>query len=119
MPVQQTPVGNGNTPKGQKGKAGVMSSVKHLDGRNERLHSNVREDGDKTNKVFEELKQKLADAEEDKDGQQKQFEKFIKELATTAKDLGNDIKRAIQRITRSKSDHDMSESVNILKALSF
>ena len=105
-------------PRGvKKGNAGESSALRHLDGRNERLHMNVKEDLDKIKKSLEALKEKLTDAD-DSDSQSKKFQTLIKDIINMSREVTNDTKAAAVRITRSKSDHDMSEQVNELKVLS-
>ena len=109
----------GKVPRGgKKGNAGESSAVRHLDGRIERLHMNVKEDLDKIKKSLEALKEKLTDAD-DSDSQSKKFQTLIKDMINISREVTNDTKAAVQRITRSRSDQDMfEEQVNELKALS-
>ena len=101
----------------KKSHSSESSAVRHLDGRNERLHMNVKEDSEKIKKSLQALKEKLAGAN-DSDSQSKEFQALIKDVAATSRELSNDIKAATLRITRSKGDHDMSEQVKELKVLS-
>ena len=60
--------------KGSRQISTEVTAVRHLDGRNERLHMNVGQDCDKISKTLREIKDKLASAHDDKkDGQGKKF----------------------------------------------
>ena len=79
---------------------------------------NVKEDYEKIDQALRVLKQMLADADDDKGGQGKEFQASVKAMLNKARELGNDIKAATTRITRSKVDHDMSTATDTLKVLS-
>ena len=102
----------------KKARASGTQEVRHMDGRIERLHSNVKEDGDNIKNTLTDLKDKFAVVSDDKEGQGKEFQEAIKNLISITKELGTDIKNAMARITRSKVDHDMNDQMDELKALS-
>ena len=83
----------------------------------ERLCTNVKEDYERIDKALQELKQKIASANDDKGGQGKGFQATARAIINKAKELVNDIKAASTRITRSKVDHDMSTHTDLLKVL--
>jgi len=99
--------------KGQSTESGTQ--VRHLDGRMERLSTNVKEDYERIDKALQELKQKNAGANDHKGGQGKDFQAAVRAIINKARELVNDIKAASTRITRSKVDHDMSTATDTLK----
>ena len=117
---EAAPQGSGKVKGKSKSKSkeqGQGSQVRHMDGRMERLETNVKDEWKNIDKQFGELKQMLCDCNDDKGGHGKDFQTSVRTIINKAKDLGTDIKSATTRITRSKADHDMSEHTDNLKVL--